>query len=78
MLTSGQPNILVDATGHARIADFGLATVTQDLDSIRGSSAEHNHNTRWITPEILDDRATFSKEPDIFSFAGVTIEVHCE
>ena len=45
MLTSGQPNILVDATGHARIADFGLATVTQDLDSIRGSSAEHNHNT---------------------------------
>ena len=66
----------MDATGHARITDFGLAMVTQDLDSIRGfSEAERDHSTRWIAPEILSDHGTYSKEADVFSFAGVAIEV---
>ena len=68
----GQSNILVDATGHARITDFGLAMITQDQ---RDSSTEHGHGERWIAPEILDGRGTYSKEADVFSFAGVTIEV---
>ena len=34
VLTLNQPNILVDNTGRARIADFGLATVARNLDSI--------------------------------------------
>ena len=65
----------MDRTGHALIADFGLATITQDLDSIRESPAEHDQGTRWIAPEILDDQGTYSKEADVFSFAGVAIEV---
>ena len=76
-LTADQSNILVDAIGHARIADFGLAVVTQDLDSIRGASSEPNYSTRWIAPEILSYQGTYSKEADIFSFAGVAIEVRC-
>ncbi|KAF9644933.1 kinase-like protein [Thelephora ganbajun] len=67
-------NVLVDATGHARITDFGLAMVTQDLDLIRNGSVEHGHSARWIAPEILDGRGTYSKETDVFSFAGVAIE----
>ena len=65
----------MDATGHARITDFGLAMVTQDLNSMRSASGEDTQGARWIAPEILDDRGSYSKEADIFSFAGVTIEV---
>ena len=77
MLISSQPNVLVDTTGRVRITDIGLAMVTRDLGSIRSGSAEHGHSARWMAPEILDDRGSYSKEGDIFSFAMVTIEVRC-
>jgi len=77
ILTPNQQNILVDATGRAMITDCGLAVVTQNLGSIRGAPGEHGDSTRWIAPEILDNRGTFSKEADIFSFAMVMIEVRC-
>ena len=67
----------MDTTGHARITDFGLAVVTQDLESIRSGSDECGDGARWIAPEILDSRGTHSKEGDVFSFAMVTIEVRC-
>ena len=70
-----QPNILVDNTGRARITDFGLATVTQNLDSVRSASGEHGHTARWTAPEILNEKGSHSKEADIFSFAMVMIEV---
>ena len=76
-LTPGQSNILVDATGNARITDFGLAVVTQDLESIRTASDGSGNSVRWIAPEILDGRGTYSKEADVFSFAMLTIEVRC-
>ena len=75
VLTSGQSNIIVDTTGHAKVTDFGLAAVTQNLDSTRGTLDELGHNARWIAPEILDGRGTYSKEGDVFSFAMVMIEV---
>jgi hypothetical protein len=49
--------------------------VTQNLDSIWNASDEEHHSARWIAPEILDGRGTYSKEADVFSFAMVTIEV---
>ena len=75
MFTLRQSNVLVDRTGHARITDFGLAAVTRDPNSMWGASTEHGQNARWIAPEILGDHMTYSKEADIFSFAGVAIEV---
>ena len=77
VLTHKQSNVLVDTTGHARIADFGLAMLTQNLDSMRRAPAEHGHGMRWIAPEILVDGGTYSKEGDVFSFAMVVIEVRC-
>ena len=65
----------MDATGNARITDFGLAMVTHDLDSIRNASDKRGEGARWIAPEILDGRGTYSKEADVFSFAMVAIEV---
>ena len=67
----------MDASDNARITDFGLAIVTQDLDSLRGGSDECGDGARWIAPEILEDRGTYSKEADVFSFAMVMIEVRC-
>ncbi|KAF9645418.1 kinase-like protein, partial [Thelephora ganbajun] len=68
------PNVLVDDSGHARIADFGLAMVTRNLDSIPSASCHHGHTPRWTAPEVLSDEK-YSKEADVFSFAMVMIEV---
>jgi len=65
----------VDAAGHARITDFGLATVTQNLDSVRSASANYGHTARWTAPEVMKQEGAYSREADIFSFAMVTIEV---
>ena len=77
VLTSWQLNILVDDSGCARIADFGLAKVTQNLDSMRSTSPQNGHSARWTAPEVLKE-GTCSKEADIFSFAMVMIEVRHE
>lgn len=68
----------MDAYGHARITDFGLAIFTQDLDTIRDTSDKRDHGVRWIAPEILSNQGVYSTEADVFSFAGVAIEVRCK
>jgi len=67
----------VDDSAHARIADFGFATVTRNLDSIPGTSCHNGHTPRWTAPEVLEG-GKYSKEADIFSFAMVMIEVRLE
>ncbi|KAF9789353.1 kinase-like domain-containing protein [Thelephora terrestris] len=67
-------NILVDSSDHARIADFGLAMVTKNLDSVPSASHHHGYTPRWTAPEVLKD-GKYSKEADIFSFAMVMYEV---
>ena len=73
-------NILVDVVDnvpHARIVDFGIAIVTKNLNSIRPATHQRAHTPRWSAPEIFGEQNP-SKESDIYSFAMVTIEVHCE
>jgi len=64
----------MDDSGRARIVDFGLAMVTQNLDSIRSASSQQGNTPRWAAPELLRE-GDYSKEADIFSFAMVMIEV---
>ena len=71
-----QSNILVDATDRARITDFGLAMFTQGTDSMHNALAGDDQSPGWIAPEVLRS-GTYSKEADIFSYAGVAIEVRC-
>ena len=78
ILTQTQPNVLVDPAGCARITDFGLAPITQNLDSVLSASGDRGHTARWIAPEILLEQWTYSKEADIFSFAMVMIEVRTD
>ena len=68
---------VVDNIPHARLADFGIATVTKNLDSIRTETRQDVHTPRWSAPEILREQNP-TKESDIYSFAMVTIEVHRE
>lgn len=75
VLIATQPNVLVDDSGRARIADFGLATVTDNQDDILLASLQpHVHAPRWAAPEVLNG-GRFTRESDIFSFAMVMIEV---
>ena len=77
ILTPGQQNVLVDDSGRARIADFGLAAITRNLDSIRSASLQRGYSPRWTAPEVLMGEQ-LTKEADIFSFAMVAIEVRSE
>ena len=69
-----QMNILLDDFGHARITDFCLATVTQNVDSTQSDSPQCGKSTRWAAPEVLNG-GRYSKEADVFAFAMVMIEV---
>ena len=74
VLTPGQRNVVIDNTGHARIAGFGRATLAQTLGYERSIEYQHGHGARWTAPEVLGGKP-YSKEADIFSFAMVMIEV---
>ena len=63
----------MDNSGHARIADFGLAAITQIPDPIQRGPEDQGIVEQWIAPEILNRRGTYSKQADVFSFAAVMI-----
>ena len=48
-------NILIDRTGHACLADFGLITIVSDHTSLLSSSSHtHGGTARWMSPELID------------------------
>jgi len=50
-----QANILIDQTGNARLADFGLLTVISDPANLLPSSSYTQGGTaRWMSPELID------------------------
>jgi len=66
---------MVDASGHARITDFGLA---YNQDAAQGTYVALGGTARWTAPEILEEKGTLSKRADVFSFSMVMVEVSCE
>ena len=47
-------NILIDQTGRARLADFGLLTVISDSTNLLASSSYTQGGTaRWMSPELI-------------------------
>jgi len=79
VLTSGQPNILVDDSGCPRITEFGLAGSGIGLTEhpLRGRPDEGlNITSPWAAPETLKWDKRRSKEADVFSFAMVMVEVY--
>jgi len=48
-------NILIDETGQARLADFGLLTIVSDPTNLLSSSSYTQGGTaRWMSPELID------------------------
>jgi len=72
-------NILIDGTGHARLADFGLLAIISDTTSL--GSSMHGGTFRWMSPELFypedfglkDSRRT--KQSDCYAFGMVIWEV---
>jgi len=65
---------MVDASGHARITDFGLA---HNHDDEEGTYVALGGTERWTAPEILEEKGSLNKSADVFSFAMVMVEVSC-
>lgn len=52
---SVQANILIDQTGHACLADFGLLTLISDPSDLLSSSSHRQGGTaRWMSPELIN------------------------
>ena len=48
-------NILIDQTGHARLADFGLLTIIRDPTNLLTSTTyTQGGSARWMSPELID------------------------
>ena len=70
-----QPNVVIDKLGHARLADFGLASIS---DESLWSPSNLRKTARWMSPELLNTDPAVAEPTtasDIYAFAMVVIEV---
>lgn len=75
ILTSKQPNIVVDGNETILLANFGLSVIG-DVGS--SYTAPDGKGTTYIAPELLDCAKGFPRptfQSDIYSFAYVCVEV---
>ena len=75
-----QANVLVDDRGSARVADFGLMTMT-DLSTalLSGTSVSSGGTFCWMSPELLDPKRFSSsghptREADCYALGMVVYE----
>ena len=56
LLTSvpGKANILIDQTGNALLADFGLLTISDPANPLSSGSHMQGGTARWMAPELID------------------------
>ena len=71
-ITLGQSNILVDHGGHARLANFELASVVRGTNSVAQTT---EYSAAWAAPEIIEAVDTVTREADVFAFGMVVTEV---
>ena len=79
-LPCSQANILIDHSGHARLADFSLITITPDQSTVI-STCIQGGTVQWMSPELIDpDRFGLrkirpTKESDCYALGMVIYEV---
>ena len=55
LMSPVKANILIDQTGHARLADFGLLTIIKDPTNLLGSTTySQGGSARWMSPELIN------------------------
>ena len=78
-------NILLDKNWNAKIADFGISRIEEEME-IEGTGATGGGVTpkdimtqigtpRWMAPEIIDREGRYTEKVDIYSFAMVMYEM---
>ena len=82
--TSAKANILIDGTGNALLADFGLLAIISDpanLLSLSSSTQTQGGTVRWMSPELIaPDQFGFEKSrpteaSDCYALGMVVYEV---
>ncbi|KAF7974055.1 hypothetical protein HWV62_13455 [Athelia sp. TMB] len=73
-------NILVNDDHEARICDFGMSTVIEELGETSASSTSSVEiSARWLAPELLEGTDGSPTVPaDIYSFAMAILELFTE
>ena len=72
-------NILIDQTGHARLADFGLLTILSDPANSTSSHTQGG-TARWMSPELINpqkfglENSRPTKSSDCYAFGMVIYE----
>ncbi|XP_077212937.1 mitogen-activated protein kinase kinase kinase 1-like [Tasmannia lanceolata] len=64
-------NILVDASGSVKLADFGLAKETSKLNMLKSCKG----SAYWMAPEVVNPRKTYQLEADIWSLGCTVLEM---
>ena len=74
-------NILIDQTGRARLADFGMVTIISDYSNLASSSSYTGGGTaRWMSPELIDpkrfgfEKGYRTKSSDCYALGMVVYE----
>ena len=77
-----QPNVLIDGKGSPRLSDFGLCSITTNIDSINASTPHQGCTIRYCAPELLDVGITVkdakrkpTNKSDVYSLSMVIVEV---
>ena len=74
--------MLIDQTGHARLADFGLLTIVSDpANHLSSSSFMEGGSVRWMSPELIDpqhfgfEKGHPTKSSDCYALGMVIYEI---
>jgi len=68
-------NILLDAQGRAKISDFGLAKIKQEVSSSTTKTSKAVGSVRWRAPELFKRQAVATPAADIYSFGMILWEL---
>ncbi|KAF9241883.1 kinase-like domain-containing protein [Melanogaster broomeanus] len=72
-------NILLDGSGIAYLADFGLSIMLADFMGVSNSTSSTRGNVRWAAPELFDVGTGSPMSPtvlsDIYSFGSIMFQV---
>lgn len=70
-----QANALVNKDIRAVLCDFGLSRLMQTDPSGLTTSVSVKGSTRYLSPELLEEGATHSRESDVWAWGCVLLEV---
>eukprot|EP01088_Endostelium_zonatum_P000064 TRINITY_DN100_c1_g1_i2.p1 TRINITY_DN100_c1_g1~~TRINITY_DN100_c1_g1_i2.p1 ORF type:complete len:293 (-),score=98.15 TRINITY_DN100_c1_g1_i2:36-914(-) len=77
-------NILLDKNWNAKIADFGISKLEEEMEIEGGGNNEavaardimtQIGTPRWMAPEVIDREGRYTEKVDIYSFAMVMYEM---